>query len=69
MWHGAIETVSSHAPPCRYLTPARWAPTRKAAIDFCDRLGTEAHALGWTERALFAVHPEQGRSGSTAAAC
>lgn len=33
---------------------------RKAAIDFCDRLGAEAHALGWTAAELFALHPEHG---------
>ena len=35
-------------------------PMREAAIDFCDRLGAEAHALGWTAQELFAVHPEHG---------
>jgi hypothetical protein len=31
---------------------------RDAAIDFCDRLGAEAHSLGWTAQELFAVHPD-----------
>jgi hypothetical protein len=35
-------------------------PLREAAIDFCDRLGAEAHALGWTAPELFALHPEHG---------
>lgn len=60
MWHGAIEAISPHASPCRYLTPARWVPIREAAIDFCDRLGAQAHALGWTAEELFALHPEHG---------
>lgn len=33
---------------------------REAAIDFCDRLGADAHALGWTAAELFALHPEHG---------
>ena len=60
IWHGAIENISPHASPCRYLTPARWVPLREAAIDFCERLGAEAHALGWTAAELFALHPEHG---------
>lgn len=60
MWHGAIEAISPHAPPCRYLTSARWVPIRDAALDFCTCFGAEAHALGWTECELFAVHPEHG---------
>ncbi|MCJ2090795.1 hypothetical protein MKK88_33150 [Methylobacterium sp. E-005] len=35
-------------------------PLRETAIDFCDRLGAEAHALGWTAAELFALHPEHG---------
>jgi hypothetical protein len=60
LWHGAIENLSPHASPCRYLSPARWAPIREAALDFCDRLGAEAHQLGWTAPKLFALHPEHG---------
>ncbi len=59
-WRDQIERLSEHAPPCRYLTPARWAPIREAAIDFCDRLGAEAHQLGWTANNSCAVHPEHG---------
>lgn len=46
LWRSAIEDLFPHAPPCRYLTPARCALMREAAIDFCDLLGAEAHALG-----------------------
>lgn len=60
VWRSAIEDLSPHASPCRYLTPARWVSMREAAIDFCDRLGAEAHALGWTATELFALHPEYG---------
>ena len=28
---------------------------------FCDRLGAEAHGLGWTAAELFALHPEHGK--------
>jgi hypothetical protein len=60
LWRSAIGNLSSHASPCRHLVLARWASIREAAIDFCDRLGAEAHALGWTAPELFAVHPEHG---------
>ena len=60
LWRSAIEDLSPHASPCRHLVLARWAPIREAAIDFCHRLGAEAHALGWTAPELFAVHPEHG---------
>jgi hypothetical protein len=60
VWRSAIEDLSPHASPCRYLAPSRWAPMREAAIDFCDRLGAEAHALGWTAEELFGLHPEHG---------
>jgi hypothetical protein len=60
LWRSAIEDLSPHAPPRRYLTPARCALMREAAIDFCDLLGAEAHALGWTAAELFALHPEYG---------
>jgi hypothetical protein len=60
VWRSAIEDISPHASPCRYLAPSRWAPMREAAIDFCDRLGAEAHALGWTAAELFGLHPEHG---------
>ena len=59
-WRSALENLSPHASPCRYLTPARWVPLREAAIDFCYRLGAEAHGMGWTAAELFAVHPEHG---------
>jgi hypothetical protein len=60
MWHGAIENISPHASPCRYLTPAQWAKMRESALDFCDRFGAEAHRHGWTDRQLFGVHTEHG---------
>ncbi|MCJ2058784.1 hypothetical protein MKL09_19820 [Methylobacterium sp. J-048] len=33
---------------------------RESALDFCTRLGAEAHGLGWTAPQLFGVHPEHG---------
>ncbi len=38
VWRSAVEDLSPHASPCRYLTPARWVADAEAAIDFCDRL-------------------------------
>jgi len=60
VWRSAVEDLSPHASPCRYLSPSRWVPMREAAIDFCDRLGAEAHSPGWTAAELFALHPEHG---------
>ncbi|MCJ2012161.1 hypothetical protein, partial [Methylobacterium sp. J-076] len=60
IWRGALENLSPNASPCRYLLPAKWAAIREAGIEFCDRLGAEAHRLGWTAPELFAVHPEHG---------
>ena len=59
-WRSALENLSPHASPCRYLAPAKWATIRENAIGFCDRFGAEAHRLGWTAQELFAVHPEHG---------
>ena len=59
MWRSAIEDISPHASPCRYLAPARWAPLREAAMDFCDR--RRRGAPPWLDGPeLFAVHPEHG---------
>ena len=59
-WRDALDNLSPHASPCRYLVPAKWAAIREDAIAFCDRHGAEAHRLGWTAAELFAVHPEHG---------
>ena len=59
-WRSALENLSPHASPCRYLAPAKWAVIRENAIVFCDRFGAEAYRLGWTAQELFAVHPEHG---------
>ena len=55
-----IGNLSPHASPCRYVVHIKWAAIRESGIDFCDRLGAEAHRLGWTAAELFAVHPEHG---------
>lgn len=60
VWRSALEDLSPHASPCRYLLPTKWAAIRESAIDFCDRPGAEAHALGWTAAELLALHPEHG---------
>lgn len=59
-WRDQLERISERASPCRYLTPAQWATMRESAIDFCDRFGADALALGWTGRQLFGVHPQHG---------
>jgi hypothetical protein len=59
-WRDQLERISERASPCRYLTPTQWATFRESAIDFCDQLGADAVALGWTDRQLFGVHPEHG---------
>ncbi|MCJ2012778.1 hypothetical protein, partial [Methylobacterium sp. J-076] len=60
MWRCGAENLSPSASPCRYLVPPKWAAIREAAMEFCDRLGAEAHRQGWTAPELFAVHPEHG---------
>ncbi len=59
-WRDALDNLSPHASPCRYLAPAKWTAIRESGIDFCNRLGAEAHRLGWTAADLFAVNPEHG---------
>ena len=59
-WRAALDNLSPHASPCRYIVPAKWAAIREGGLDFCDRLGAEAHRLSWTAAELFAVHPEHG---------
>lgn len=59
-WRDQIERLSPHASPCRYMPPARWAAVREAAINFCDRFGADALALGWTAPQLFGVHAQHG---------
>ena len=59
-WRGALENMSPHASPCRNLPPAKWAAIREGGIEFWDRLGGEAHELGWTIEELLAVHPAHG---------
>ncbi|MHB2206522.1 hypothetical protein [Methylobacterium sp. CM6257] len=41
-------SVALHAPPCRYLTPAKRTAIRENVLAFCDQFGAEAHRLGWT---------------------
>ncbi|WP_267360079.1 hypothetical protein [Methylobacterium sp. GC_Met_3] len=60
IWHGAIENISPHASPCRYLAPAKWGMMRSNALAFIDQFGAEAHRLGWTAYELFGVHPQHG---------
>lgn len=59
-WRDALDNLSPHASPCRYLTRVKWAAIRESALAFCDQFGAEAHRLGWTAAELFAVHPEHG---------
>ncbi|GJE14251.1 hypothetical protein [Methylobacterium longum] len=59
-WRSAIENLSEHASPCRYLAPAKWAMMRTNALIFCDQHGAEAYRLGWTAQQLFGVHADHG---------
>ena len=60
VWRSALEDLSEHASPCRYLLPARWTALRENALAFCEKFGAEAHRLGWLAPELFAVHPDHG---------
>ena len=60
IWHGAIENISPHASPCRYLAQAKWGMMRSNALAFIDQFGAEAYRLGWTAPELFGVHPQNG---------
>ena len=42
------------------MSGAKWEEMRAAAIDFIDRFGEDAVALGWTVTDLFGVHPTVG---------
>ena len=46
IWHGAIENISPHASPCRYMLPSRWSLMRDSCLDFITRFGVETHSLG-----------------------
>ena len=59
-WREALEALPAGTAPCYGLEGARWGEIRAAAIDFLDRFGGEAAALGWTEIDLFGVHPKIG---------
>ncbi|MGH1572825.1 hypothetical protein ACRAWG_21800 [Methylobacterium sp. P31] len=60
VWRSAIEDLSPHASPCRYIVPAKWTAVRENCLAFCTEFGAEAHRLGWSAAELFAVHPVHG---------
>ena len=59
-WRAAIEAMKPTTAPCPGMTGAKWEEMRSAAIDFLERFGDDALALGWTITDLFSVHPTAG---------
>ncbi len=56
-WRDALENLSPHASPCRYLAPAKWAAIREDEIAFCDQHGAEAHRF-WLDGLTYECPPE-----------
>ncbi|OAH21894.1 hypothetical protein AX289_25565 [Methylorubrum populi] len=56
-WKRGLLTLRADRSPCSRLGPAAWATMLEAALDFVDRFGADAEALGWTAPQLFGVHP------------
>jgi len=59
-WRSALSELSSERIPCPGYRPEEWARTLARALDFLDRFGPQAEALGWTAVRLFGVHPVAG---------
>ena len=59
-WRDALVAMKPTTSPCPGLTGPRWEKMREVAIDFFNRFGEEAAALGWTTAELFGVHPAAG---------
>ncbi|WP_246689984.1 hypothetical protein [Methylobacterium sp. WL7] len=45
-WRDQLDRIAERASPCRYMPLVRWAAVREAAINFYDRFGADALALG-----------------------
>ncbi|MCJ2023935.1 hypothetical protein [Methylobacterium sp. J-067] len=55
-WRSALSELSAERIPCPGYRPEEWAGTLARALDFLDRFGPQAEALGWTAVRLFGVH-------------
>ena len=55
-WRAALMALSSERAPCPGYRAEEWPRTLSRALDFLDRFGTQAEALGWTASWLFSVH-------------
>ncbi len=68
-WRDALDNLSPHASPCRYLVPAKWAAIREAGIEFCDRSAPRLTGLVDGPPNCSRFTPSMGRCASTTAAC
>ncbi|MFK5597156.1 hypothetical protein ACFZ8E_09145 [Methylobacterium sp. HMF5984] len=59
-WRDALEAMKPTVPPCPGLSAQRWQEMREAVIDFLNRFGEGAVALGWTATDLFGVYSTVG---------
>lgn len=59
-WKRRLLTLRADRSPCPRLSASAWATLLASALDFVDRFGSEAVALGWTASQLFGVHPQHG---------
>lgn len=59
-WRSALADLSPERIPCPGYRPEEWVRTLARALDFLDRFGPQAEALGWTASRLFGVHPTAG---------
>ncbi|WP_342167064.1 hypothetical protein [Methylobacterium sp. SD21] len=60
LWRAGIVALSPAAIPCPGYRGDEWECIRSQALDFLDRFGPQAEALGWTAARLFGVHPVAG---------
>lgn len=59
-WKRKLLTLRADRSPCPRLGATAWATMLASALDFVDRFGGAAAALGWTAPQLFGVHPQHG---------
>lgn len=56
-WHAGLARLSSRPPPPN-VSAIGWTVRIDRARRFCERLGSQAEALGWAASDLFALHPD-----------
>ncbi len=59
-WREALLALSPGRDPCPGFRPGAWARVHANALDFVEKHGDKAAALGWTAEELFGVHPASG---------